>query len=1430
MSRIRIFISSPGDLPSERLRADLVVDKLSQDFSRFFEIESYRWEHEAMIASQHFQDAIELPSAFDVVVLILWSRLGTSLPAKTEVRAYQGIDGRTPVTGTEWEYEEALKSARARGAPDLLAFRNVSQAPVDPRNPDAQIVQLNALNDFWRRHFADRGVFKIAYYEFETLDEFAGKLERSLRKLIERRVQKRGAAGPAAVIWLEDPFRGLQSYDFFHAPIFFGRVGLVTKAIERLAGNAAHGVGAFLMVSGASGSGKSSLVKAAMVPRLMKPQRVTGLAFLRRVLMRPAEAGADLVLGLAQALTRRDQEDDRVGLPELLGPGQNVLKLAEHLRGAAEAPGYLFVGALGRLTEAAQQDGHILRYESARLILIVDQLEEIFTESGIEAAERAIFVKLLFGLATSGVVWVVTTLRSDFWHRVEDLPVLVQLSEDLGRLDVSAPSHAEVSEIISKPAQVAGLSFEIDPLTNIPLDRVIAEDAAAAPGVLPLLSFALDELYKQARRDKSYELTYRQYESLGRLEGAITTRADATVGSLPSAAQAAMPRVLRALVTAPGGARETLVSRPAPQSNFADGTPARMLVDALIAARLLVATTEKRVATVRLTHEALITRWQRANDQLKNDRRDLETRTLLEAQFERWNKAVGPAGHQLLLRDPDLANAVALAERWGDELDPGLRRFIARSRLQSQLRLIVAAAAAVLFAAVALFAYLAAERAIGAQKQTEIALELAHSQSDLREGRIRSALESAVSAFSRQPSSETRSALFAGLMQISPHLVNHLYIGAQYAQGLAWSGSDTLVYSASGGEVALFDLPGRDPSTILHKLTQPVDGNTPSIPLVHSIGGDRLMALLQDGSIATFSLSGSDLQIRKPLSPIQVSERGVAISSDGSRVAVSSEQDARLFECRFASGKPECAERSLVDAPVTAAAFDPAGDRVALATDSVVNRMTLAGAASTIQIQSMTKTIASTSLAPGFSVQSLAWHPTRNWLAAGGDGGRIVVFDLTSGHLIAGPLGKWPVTALAWSPKGDQLAFVCEEMVACVASVSDDGKSDRTENVLRLVGHPGRVSRLAFSPDSSHLASADDAGEIVVWSINPDRRVSFDLTVNDGTQPGVIAYGTADHRLAAAYPEGISIWDSADRLTIEPFRTVAEAKRLRGASSTAQALAWSSAGELAAGYPSGAITLWSRDQTQAPKLGRLTPLAEQLAFVGNDLAVLSEDNQIRLFDPAHPDSTVLIDPRSEPSARSFTIDPERNLLFASHEGGEISRWELEARAPAGSLSATDKVAALGMSASPDGRFLAATGGQPFLNIFSLAAGKLLTRLPLTLEVGGQETAGNVAFSPDGHLLAALGGSDRIYIWQVGETFTPFVVVGSEVTADRVRRTGTSGFYNARLAWLGPSALATITGGGAVRVFNLDTVGWHTRLAKLYRQAGNDKMRLDHIKP
>ncbi len=741
--RLRIFVSSPGDVPDERLRAELIIDKLAQDYSRFFAIESYRWEHEPMLASGHFQDAIEPPSTFDIVVLILWSRLGTRLPEKTSLREYRGIDNRAPVTGTEWEYEEALKAARTRGAPDLLAFRNVSSAPIDPRDPDARnrsIAQLDALDEFWKRHFADRGEFLAAYEEYHTLDEFAQRLEESLTKLIERRSKEVLAHVDerAEAIWLREPFRGLEPYEFEHAAIFFGRDALATKAAQQLAMNARAGL-AFLLLSGASGTGKSSLVKAALVPRLMKPQRISGAAFLRRAIFRPGIGGADLFLALAETLTRAGNADD-VGLPELLAPGQDASRLASYMRSTSE-PGYIFENALGRLTHAARQSGRILGYEQAKLILVVDQLEEMFTVTSITAEERSAFVALLQGLARSGSVWVVATLRADFWHRAAEMPELVALATGLGRLDVTAPLPRELAEMIRRPAEASGLSFEEHPETGVRLDALLSEHATTQPGVLPLLSFALDELYKDMKARGSTKLTYASYEAIGELEGAIAKRADTIMTQLPAPAQAALPRVLRALTTVSDAKDLVPVARAAPLDSFAIGSPARLLVDAFTAARLLVAASEGGAApTVRLAHEALVGRWQRAREQLAIDRRDLATRMLVEQQLRRYNESRPVIRRQLLLRNPDLANAADLVRRWGDELDEPTREFIKRSGRRARVLQGATAAAAVLFGLLAVAATFAARRALLAEGAARTAQAQAEAQRQRADDRADEAL------------------------------------------------------------------------------------------------------------------------------------------------------------------------------------------------------------------------------------------------------------------------------------------------------------------------------------------------------------------------------------------------------------------------------------------------------------------------------------------------------------------------------------------------------------------------------------------------------------------------------------------------------------------------------------------------------------------
>ena len=158
MQRLKVFISSPSDVEKERYQALLAISKLARDYERYFAVEFFMSDDEPQLANKgHFQDAIELPSSADVVLVILRGRLGTDLPARTPLREYRGLDGHTLVTGTEWEFEEALNGAKNNnGVPDLLVYRwdgDPGTSLADKKRREEEERQWNFLENFWQRYF-----------------------------------------------------------------------------------------------------------------------------------------------------------------------------------------------------------------------------------------------------------------------------------------------------------------------------------------------------------------------------------------------------------------------------------------------------------------------------------------------------------------------------------------------------------------------------------------------------------------------------------------------------------------------------------------------------------------------------------------------------------------------------------------------------------------------------------------------------------------------------------------------------------------------------------------------------------------------------------------------------------------------------------------------------------------------------------------------------------------------------------------------------------------------------------------------------------------------------------------------------------------------------------------------------------------------------
>ena len=319
------------------------------------------------------------------------------------------------------------------------------------------------------------------------------------------------------------PYRGLEAFNADHASMFCGRARQVAATLERLRKQADEGR-AFLLIYGTSGVDKSSLMRAGLLAALTRPGTVEGIEQWRSVVFRPG-AGATPLGARAGALLEPS------ALPELAADGLTPAELARRLASHD-----------GGLPEPLQD----LLGDAAPLALGVDQLEDLLTVDGLSAKDASGFVGVLGKLAASGLVWIAATMRSDFFHRCAEVPGLSELKDGFGSYELLPPSPTDIGVMIREPARRAGLRFEATPEDGR-LDDMIQQTAAHDPAALPLLSFTLAALWEAGQAQRL--LTFADYRALGGLEGAIARRADEVVTGLSEPVQAALPSVLRSLVS-----------------------------------------------------------------------------------------------------------------------------------------------------------------------------------------------------------------------------------------------------------------------------------------------------------------------------------------------------------------------------------------------------------------------------------------------------------------------------------------------------------------------------------------------------------------------------------------------------------------------------------------------------------------------------------------------------------------------------------------------------------------------------------------------------------------------------------------------------------------------------------------------------------------
>ena len=474
-------------------------------------------------------------------------------------------------------------------------------------------------------------------------------------------IRKRGYRTLAPVSWDEDepfeavpenwsqgsPYVGLDPFDADRASLFCGRNAAVARLVETVAAQIARGR-ALVLVLGPSGSGKTSLVQAGLIPALRRPAAEVMLDLGDIGQTPPATA-------LGSALL--DWEID--GQPVLAG--RNAEEIGDGL-----ASGRALELSVLHQAATTQQDG--------RFLLFIDRLEALFDGGSVDEAQKSRFLAALDRLARSGAALIILACRNDFYPSIAKEPLLMEGKASGGHFDVEPPTRGEIWQMISLPAQAAGLTFGTDPGTKDSLADLLCDAAANSPDALPLLQYTLQELYFQ--RSPTRELTIAAYRSLGGIAGAIGKRAEAAMSSLPDSVQAALFRILPLIVQI--DADDGLVrSRRAPWSAL-ESIEDRAMVRALVDQRLFVTLGGESASLFGVAHEALLRQWPRVVDWIAEHRQALRTRSRLETSAQRW-LAEGRRRDLLLPRGKQLEEAKELANRPQFYLGADIRMLIAAS-------------------------------------------------------------------------------------------------------------------------------------------------------------------------------------------------------------------------------------------------------------------------------------------------------------------------------------------------------------------------------------------------------------------------------------------------------------------------------------------------------------------------------------------------------------------------------------------------------------------------------------------------------------------------------------------------------------------------------------------------------------------------------